>query len=242
MHASLFITCLADMFAPETGVAMVKILRDHGVELDFPPEQTCCGQPAFNTGNWDDARAVARQMIDAFDGDGYVVCPSASCTAMVREEYPIIFADVPDILPRARALGERTYEFIEFLGKVLGVTDPDARFDGSLTYHYTCHQRHIGMTTEAETLVRGLKGATYIPLERGDRCCGFGGAFVVKQQDVSGEMVRDKVDCILATGADAVVVNDTGCIMNIAGELHRRGSDVPVIHLARILSGEVTYA
>jgi len=240
MRASLFITCLADLFEPAVGVAMVRLLRKHGVDVDFPEEQTCCGQPAFNTGSWDDVRPVARRMLDVFDGAEYVVSPSGSCTAMVREHFPELFADDPALADRARALAGRTYEFIEFLVRVLGVTEPGARFDGTLTYHYSCHLRALGMTTEAEDLIRRLDGATYVPLERRDQCCGFGGAFAVRYPDVSGSMVADKVECIIGTGADAVVVNDTGCIMNISGALKRRKVPIRVIHLARILAGEVT--
>lgn len=240
MRASLFITCLADMFLPDVGVAMVRVLRAHGVELDFPRDQTCCGQPAFNSGEWGNARRVAQRMLGVFDDTEYIVSPSASCTAMVREQFPVLFADDPQLKERATNLASRTYEFIEFLVKVLGVTEPNACFDGRLTYHYTCHQRALGMTDEAENLIKQLEGVTYIPLERKDQCCGFGGVFAVKQPEVSGAMVNDKVDCILQTGADAVVVNDTGCIMNIAGALRRRNLPVRVIHLASILAGEVT--
>lgn len=241
MRASLFITCLADLFEPSVGVAMVRVLRKHGVALDFPEAQTCCGQPAFNTGNWDAARLVARRMMDVFERAEYVVSPSASCTAMVREQFPILFAEEARDLARARSLASRTYEFVEFLVKVLHVTEPNARFHGTLTYHYTCHQRALGLTDEAENLVRRLDGVTYVPLERKEQCCGFGGAFAVKCSDVSGAMVNDKVDCIVRTGAAAVVVNDTGCILNIAGALRRRNVPVRVVHLASILAGEVTH-
>lgn len=240
MRVSLFITCLADLFHPEIGMAMVQILRLHGVELDFPRDQTCCGQPGFNTGNWEQARSAAARMLDVFEGAEYVVSPSASCTAMVRESFPRLFANDPKLRERSETLGARTFEFIEFLGKVLHSTGRDARFDGKLTYHYTCHQRALGMTTEAENLVRALKGVTYIPLERKEQCCGFGGAFSIKMPDISGHMAHEKVDRIIESGADAVVVNDTGCIMNIEGTLKRRGARTKVIHLARILSGEVT--
>lgn len=241
MRASLFITCLADLFEPEIGVAMVRVLRKHGVELDFPREQTCCGQPAFNTGGWDDSRKVARRMIDVFSGSEYVVSPSGSCTAMVREHFATLFADEPETLAKAEDLASRTYEFIEFLVKVLGVTKPGAVFNGRVTYHYTCHLRGLGITDEAERLIQQLEGAEYMPLERKDQCCGFGGAFALKHAEVSGALVNDKVSCIVDSGADAVVVNDTGCIMNIAGALRRRNVPVRVIHLARILSGEVTH-
>ncbi len=241
MRASLFITCLADLFEPQIGVDMVRLLRRRGVEVDFPPEQTCCGQPAFNSGAWDDARRVARNMIDAFSEAEYVVSPSASCAAMVREQYPSLFADDPALLERVKDLSNRTYEFIEFLVRVLGVTDPDAQFDGVLTYHYTCHLRSLGIVTEAEDLVRRLSGTTYVPLEERSRCCGFGGSFAVKHPAVSGSMVCDKIDRIIDTGADAVVVNDTGCILNISGALHRRNVPIRVIHLAQILAGEVTH-
>lgn len=241
MRASIFITCLADLFSPEIGVAMVRVLRKHGVDLDFPKAQTCCGQPAFNSGARDDSRRVARRMLDVFEDSEYVVSPSGSCTAMVREQFPVLFADDDALLERSRALADRTYEFIEFLVKVLGVTEPDARFDGKLTYHYTCHLRGIGITNEAEELVKRIDGAEYVPLDAMDQCCGFGGAFAVKHAAVSGAMVRDKVENIVRSGADAVVVNDTGCIMNIDGALRRRGVPVRVVHLSRILSGEVTH-
>ncbi len=240
MGCQLFITCLADVFHPEIGEAMVEVLERTGVAVTFPHEQTCCGQPAFNTGNWNEAHAVALHMLDVFEGDDYVVCPSASCTGMVRQQYPVLFADDPRNLERAHRLAKRTFEFIEFLVKVLWITDWKAYYEGTLTYHYTCHLREIGITSEAEDLIRMLDRARYAPLENKDRCCGFGGAFSIKEPEVSGEMVRDKVRCIMDTGADAVVVNDTGCIMNIEGGLRRAGSDMPVIHLARILSGEVT--
>ncbi|HPC45592.1 MAG TPA: (Fe-S)-binding protein [Candidatus Latescibacteria bacterium] len=240
MRVSLFITCLADLFHPEIGLAMVTILRKHGVELVFPRGQTCCGQPAFNTGNWAEARSVAARMLDVFESSEYVVSPSASCTAMIREGFPRLFVNDEALHARSEALASRSFEFIEFLGKVLNIKSADARFDGRLTYHYTCHQRALGMTTEAEDLVKSLQGVTYIPLEGKERCCGFGGAFSIKMPDLSGHMANDKVERIIETGAEAVVVNDTGCIMNISGALKRRGVPVKVIHLARILSGEVT--
>ena len=240
MHVALFATCLADVFEPEIPISVVNVLRKNGCSVDFPEAQTCCGQPAFNTGNWREARIAARRMIDVFQGDFPIVSPSASCTAMVREQYPVLFADDPPMLERAQELASRTYEFVEFFTKVLKIDDPAAEFHGRATYHYTCHQRPLGLTTEAEDLIRKLKGIEYVPLERKDRCCGFGGAFAVKHPDVSGEMVHDKVECIIRTGAEAVIVNDTGCIMNIAGALKKRRVSIQVIHLARILSGEVT--
>jgi L-lactate dehydrogenase complex protein LldE len=241
LRASVFITCLADIFAPDIGLAMVRVLGKHGVDLDFPTGQTCCGQPAFNSGAWDDSRRVAKRMIEVFSDSEYLISPSGSCTGMVREQFPALFANEPETLAKAQALADRTYEFVEFLVKVLGIEHPEARFDGRLTYHYTCHLRGIGISNEAEQLIQRLDGVTYVPLDQMDQCCGFGGAFAVKQADISGSMVADKVDAIIASEADAVVVNDTGCIMNISGALHRRNVPIPVIHLARILSGEVTH-
>jgi L-lactate dehydrogenase complex protein LldE len=241
MRVSLFITCLADLFAPEIGVDMVRVLRRNGVEVDFPESQTCCGQPAFNSGAWDDARRVARPMLDAFADVDHVVSPSASCVSMIRNQFPLLFADDPDLVERSRELGSRTYEFIEFLVRVLGIAEPRAKFDGTLTYHYSCHLRELGMTTEAEDLVKRLDGTTYVPLEGQNQCCGFGGSFAIKQPAVSGSMVGEKIDAIIDTGADAVVVNDTGCILNISGAFHRRNVPVRVVHLAQILAGEVTH-
>ncbi|MSS70673.1 MAG: (Fe-S)-binding protein [Candidatus Latescibacteria bacterium] len=238
MKVSLMITCLGDLFCPEAGVATVRVLRRLGVEVDFPKGQTCCGQPMFNSGFHRDAREVARHTIEAFEGESPVVAPSGSCAAMVRVGYPELFHDDAGMRGRAEALAGRTFELSEFLVKTLKVEDVGARFEGRVTYHYACHLRGLGMTDEAVRLIRNVKGAAFVPLERWDQCCGFGGSFSVRYPEVSGAIVADKVDCIARTGADAVVSTDAGCLMNIAGAMRRRGVKVRAMHLAELLASE----
>jgi L-lactate dehydrogenase complex protein LldE len=235
MHVSLMVTCLGDALFPDVGVATVRLLRRLGVKVDFPAAQTCCGQPHFNSGYHGDARDLARHMIGAFAGGGTVVCPSGSCTAMVKLEYPELFHDDPIWRPRAEDLARRTHELSDFLVNVLGVEDVGARFEGRVTYHMACHLRGLGLLTEPERLLRRVKGLEYVPLERADECCGFGGSFSVRYPSISGAMVQDKAAFIEKTGASVVVATDAGCLMNIAGCLRRRGSAVRAMHLAELL-------
>lgn len=234
-RVSLMITCLGDTLFPDVGVATVRLLRRLGVAVEFPPGQTCCGQPHFNSGYRDHARDLARHTITAFDDGRPVVTPSGSCAAMVKLEYPELFPDDPDWRRRAEELAGRTHELSDFLVNVLGALDVGARFPGRVTYHMACHLRGLGLLTEPERLLRRVKDLEYVPLERGDECCGFGGSFAVRFPGISGAMVRDKAAFIEATGADAVVATDSGCLMNIAGCLRRRGSRVQALHLAQVL-------
>jgi L-lactate dehydrogenase complex protein LldE len=229
------VTCLGDALFPEVGVATVRLLRRLGVEVDFPREQTCCGQPHFNSGYHADARELARHTIRAFAGGRTVVAPSGSCAAMVKLEYPELLRDDLVWHPRAEELARRTHELSDFLVNVLKVEDVGARFDGKVTYHMACHLRGLGLFTEPERLLRRVKGLEYLPLEREDECCGFGGSFSVRMPLISGAMVTDKAAFIEQTGADAVVATDSGCLMNIAGCLRRRGSQVQALHLAQVL-------
>jgi L-lactate dehydrogenase complex protein LldE len=238
MKVSLMITCLGDALFPEVGVATVKLLRRLGIEVDFPQAQTCCGQPHFNSGFHHDARALARHAIKAFAGGRPVVTPSGSCAAMVKLEYPQLFHDDMVWHGRAEELSRRTHELSDFLVNVLGVEDVGARFDGRVTYHMACHLRGLGLLTEPERLLKRVRGLTYVPLERYDECCGFGGSFAVRYPGISGAMVTDKASFIDKTGADVVVATDAGCIMNIAGCLHRRGSRMKFMHLAEVLAGQ----
>jgi L-lactate dehydrogenase complex protein LldE len=235
MHVSLMITCLGDALFPDVGVATVRLLRRLGVEMDFPAAQTCCGQPHFNSGYHGDARDLARHTIRAFAGDRPVVAPSGSCAAMVKLEYPELFHDDPAWRAKAEDLARRTHELSDFLVNVLGVEDVGARFEGRVTYHMACHLRGLGLLTEPERLLKRVKGLEYVPLERADECCGFGGSFAVRFPQISGAMVRDKAAFIEQTGAGVVVATDSGCLMNIAGCLRRRGSAVRVLHLAEVL-------
>lgn len=238
MKLSLMVTCLGDVLRPEAGKATVKLLRRLGHEIDFPEAQTCCGQPFFNSGFADLARDQAKHTINAFAGDRTVVVPSGSCAAMVKLEYPHLFEHDPVWLERARELAARTFELSDFLVNRLAVVDVGARFEGRITHHYACHLRGLGLTGEVEQLIQHVQGATFVPLARADQCCGFGGSFSVRYPDISGAMVSDKMRCILATEADAVVSTDAGCLMNIGGRLHREGRTIRVLHLAELLEGE----
>jgi L-lactate dehydrogenase complex protein LldE len=235
MHVSLMITCLGDALFPDVGVATVRLLRRLGVTVDFPAAQTCCGQPHFNSGYHDDARDLARHTIRAFANGSTVVTPSGSCAAMVKLEYPELFHDDPAWKAKAEDLARRTHELSDFLVNVLGVEDVGARFEGRVTYHMACHLRGLGLLTEPERLLRRVKGLEYVPLERADECCGFGGSFSVRYPEISGAMVRDKVDFIEKTGVGTVVATDAGCLMNIVGCLRRRGIAVRAMHLAEVL-------
>ncbi len=236
MNVSLLATCLVDAFFPEVGVATVRLLRRLGVTVDFPAGQTCCGQPFFNSGHHHDARDLARHTIRALETGQRVVAPSGSCAAMVKLEYPQLFHD--DLVWRRRAedLAQRTHELSDFLVNVLQVEDVGARFEARVTYHMACHLRGLGLQSEPERLLRRVRGLEYLPLERSDECCGFGGSFAVRFPQISGAMVQDKASFIEKTGADTVVATDAGCLMNIAGCLRRRGSSVRAMHLAEILA------
>jgi L-lactate dehydrogenase complex protein LldE len=236
VKVSLMVTCLGDALFPEVGVATVQVLRRLGVEVDFPAAQTCCGQPQFNSGYHDQARELARHTIQTFSASPLIVTPSGSCAAMVKLEYPELLHADPIWHERASNLAERVHELSDFLVNVLGVEDVGARYPGKVTYHMACHLRGLKILTEPERLLRQVRALEYLPLERADECCGFGGSFSVRFPGISGAMVRDKVGFIQATGADAVVATDAGCLMNIAGCLRRRGSKIRTLHLAQVLA------
>jgi L-lactate dehydrogenase complex protein LldE len=231
------VTCLGDVFFPRVGVATVQVLRRLGVQVDFPAAQTCCGQPHFNSGYKDQARAVARHTIQAFADSEYVVTPSGSCAAMVKLEYPELCREDPRWHDRAQALAGRTHELADFLVNVLKTEDVGARYRGKATYHMACHLRGLGLQTEPERLLRRVRDLELLPLERFDECCGFGGSFSVRFPGISGAMVGDKATFIDKTGADIVVSTDAGCLMNMGGCLRRRGSRVRTVHLAELLAG-----
>ncbi len=235
MRVSLMVTCLGDVFFPDVGVATVRLLRRLGVEVDFPPQQTCCGQPHFNSGYHAESRELARHTIEAFANGQPVVTPSGSCAAMIKLEYPELFRDDLVWHDRAADLARRTHELSDFLVNVLRVEDVGARFPARATYHMACHLRGLGLRTEPERLLRHVRELDLVPLERADECCGFGGSFSVRFPGISGAMVQDKTALIESTGADVVVATDAGCLMNIAGCLRRRGSKVRAMHLAEIL-------
>ena len=228
-------TCLGDVMRPDAVVATVRLLRRLGVTVQFTEQQTCCGQPFYNSGFLEGARDLARHTIEAFADERPVVVPSGSCAAMVKVEFPHLFHDDANWYPRAKALAARTFELSDFLVNQLGVTDVGARFNGKVAYHFACHLRGLGIKDEPERLIRGVQGVEYVPLDKQDQCCGFGGSFAVRYPQISGAMVGDKVGCITRTGADVLVSTDTGCLMNIGGALHRKEKSIRVMHLAELL-------
>lgn len=233
----LFITCILDSFYPETGEAVVRVLQKAGMNVSFPPGQTCCGQPAFNAGLRNEARKMAIQTIKAFEGyPGPVVIPSGSCAAMIRHSYPELFADDPKWLQGALSLAERSYEFTEFLVDVLGVTDVGASFDGKITYHSSCHLlRSLGVDHQPRALLKAVGKAEFVELPQTSDCCGFGGVFSVEHPEISAAMLERKITSLQACGADIVVSCDAGCITNINGGLHRQNKPQRAIHIADIL-------
>ncbi|HVW02103.1 MAG TPA: (Fe-S)-binding protein [Planctomycetaceae bacterium] len=235
MDVSLMVTCLGDVFRPNAAMATVRVLERLGVRVHFPEEQTCCGQPFYNSGFMQGARDLARHTIQAFADDRPVVTPSGSCAAMLKIEYPHLFPDDPEWARRAEHLAARTFELSDFLVNQLMVTQLGARFEGKVAYHYACHLRGLGLKDEAESLIRNVAGVDYRPLRAQDQCCGFGGSFAVRYPQISTAMVRDKVTCIIETDADVVVSTDAGCLMNIGGALHRNGLPMRTMHLAELL-------
>jgi L-lactate dehydrogenase complex protein LldE len=237
MDIVLMITCLGDCFRPQAGQAVVQVLRRLGHRVHFPGDQTCCGQPMYNSGFHDLAVEQAKYTIGVFEQSDYpVVCPSGSCAAMVKLEYPKLLVAEPAWHERALRLAARTYEFSDFLVNRLQVVNVGAKYVGRVTYHYACHLRLLNQTQEVEQLIRSVAGAEFLPITRSDQCCGFGGSFAVRYPDISGSLVNDKASCIVATGADCVVSTDAGCLMNIGGRLHRRGEKIEVLHIAELLN------
>lgn len=236
-RVSLFITCLTDQFAPQVGESVVRVLRRLGCEVSFNPAQTCCGQPAFNTGYRDEARAVARRVIELFEDAEYVVAPSGSCTSMVRVFYRELFADDPVLLRKWESLRDRFFEFSEFLVQVLKVEDVGASFPHKVVYHDSCHLlRELGISDQPRKLLRSVQGIELVELNDSKLCCGFGGTFSVKFPEVSVAMGEDKVQAAAKTGAEYLVANDGGCLMHLAGLIHRRDLPLKTLHLAEILA------
>ncbi|CAM3560719.1 (Fe-S)-binding protein [Marinicrinis lubricantis] len=232
----MFITCLGDQIYPRVGTAMAKLLAKQGVALTFPKVQTCCGQPAFNSGYWDEARASARTIISAFEDSDYVIAPSGSCTGMIHHYYPKLFEQEPEMKEKVQDLVDKTYEFSQFMVGVLGVENLKASFPHKVTYHPSCHgSRLLGVKDEPLALLQHVDGLELIPLPYGQDCCGFGGTFAVKMSEISGAMVEEKAQHVLETEAEVLVGTDMGCLMNIGGHLNYHGKPVRVMHLAELL-------
>ena len=236
MKVSLFATCLVDMFQTNVGKATVELLEYLGCEVIFPKEQICCGQPAYNAGYVNEAKEAMQNMIKAFDGAEYVVCPSGSCAYMFRE-YEKVFVNDVEWASRAKQLAEKTYELTQFIVEVLGITDVGASFNGNVTYHMSCHMtRLLGVKSAPLMLLENVKGLTYTELPNKTTCCGFGGTFSVKMTPISEQMVDEKVQHIIETGATYLVGADEGCLMNIRGRAERLGAHIQVLHIAEILN------
>jgi len=243
MRVALFIACYNDALFPEVGQAVVRLLRRLGHEVEFPAEQTCCGQMHFNSGYQDACIPLVGRFADAFAGYDAVVTPSGSCASMVRRYHPLV-ADLaaeqgrdPSLPARVAAVGPHVYELSEFLVDVLGVVDVGASFPHAVAFHPTCHStRLLGVGDRPTRLLAAVDGVTVVDLPRSASCCGFGGTFAVKNADTSVAMGLDKVDDVLASGADVLTAGDTSCLMHIGGLLSRRRSPVRVMHLAEILA------
>jgi L-lactate dehydrogenase complex protein LldE len=238
MHVALFVTCLVDLFRPTVGFAAVKLLEDAGCTVEVPRRQTCCGQPAYNSGDRADARAIALQVFDAFAGYDYVVAPSGSCAGMLRVHYPELFADDSENFPRAQELAERSWELVSFLVDVCGMKAVAANWQRRVTYHDACSGlRELGVKLQPRQLLASVSGLRLAELPGAEVCCGFGGTFCVKYPEISDKMVTDKAADIVGTSADAVLSGDMGCLLNIAGKLYRQGRLVEVRHVAEVLAG-----
>ncbi len=236
-RVGLFVTCLVDLFRPSVGFAAVKLLTDAGCIVEVPQAQVCCGQPAFNSGDRADARAVARGVIDAFQGFDYVVAPSGSCAGMIREHYPTLFAGDLAMESLARDLAGRTYELVSFLVDVLGVEKVQARYDDTVTYHDSCSGlRELGVKAQPRVLLNSVAGLTLKELPGAETCCGFGGTFCVKYPEISNRMVGDKIADAAKTGAGTLLAGDLGCLLNMAGKATRDGVELKVRHVAEVLA------
>ncbi|MEW5978160.1 MAG: (Fe-S)-binding protein [Acidobacteriota bacterium] len=239
MKVSLFIPCLVDQFFPRVGISVVKVLSDLGITVDYPEAQTCCGQPAFNSGYHEEAKELAERFLTVFRGSEYIVCPSGSCTSMVRVFYPEILSE-PTLQESLHDIASRTFEFSEFLVKVLGVSDVGAHFPHKVTYHDACHLlRELQVKTAPRQLLQQVRGLQLVEMSQPEDCCGFGGTFSVKFPEISTAMVEDKVKAIAETGAEFVVANDSSCLMQIGGWLTRKGIPVKPIHLAELLASRL---
>jgi L-lactate dehydrogenase complex protein LldE len=236
-RVGLFVTCLVDLFRPSVGFAAVKLLEQAGCTVEAPAAQVCCGQPAYNSGDRADARAVARDIIDAFRGYDYIVAPSGSCAGMIREHYPLLFAGDAETEPRARDLAKRTYELVSFLVDVMKVASVPARFDGAVTYHDSCSGlRELGVKGQPRALLKTVQGLTLTELPGAEACCGFGGAFCVKYPEISNRMVADKIADAAKTGAGTLLAGDLGCLLNMAGKATREGAALDLRHVAEVLA------
>jgi L-lactate dehydrogenase complex protein LldE len=236
-RVGLFVTCLVDLVRPSVGFAAVKLLEDAGCEV-VVPSQSCCGQPAYNSGDRATARAIALKVIDAFAGCDYVVAPSGSCAGMLAKHYPELFADEPELMRQAAAFAAKCCELTSFLVDRLGVKTVAARYEGVAAYHDSCAGlREMGVKNQPRELLASVEGLRLVDLPEGEECCGFGGLFSVKYGELSDAIVGRKASDVAASGADTLLAGDLGCLMNIAGKLQRQGRAVKARHVAEVLAG-----
>jgi L-lactate dehydrogenase complex protein LldE len=238
MRIGLFVTCLVDLFRPSVGVAAVKLLEDAGCVVEAPRAQTCCGQPAYNSGDRKTAAAIARQVVDLFEGFDYVVAPSGSCAGMLRVHFPSLLADDAGYRARAASLAARSYELVAFLVDILKQQRVVARFDGKVTYHDSCSGlRELGIKDQPRRLLASIEGLALRELPGAEVCCGFGGTFCIKYPEISDRLVDEKAQDIERSGAGTILAGDLGCLLNMAGKLSRRGAAVKARHVAEVLAG-----
>ena len=240
MRVGLFVTCLVDAVRPEIGFSTLKLLEGAGYEVVVPEAQTCCGQPAYNSGDARTARELAEKLLREFEGFDYVVLPSGSCGGQIKTQYLELFRDDPDLKARVERLAGKTYELTDFLVNVAKLAELPSSFAGRITYHDSCAGlRELGVKQQPRTLLAKLPGVRLTEMKDCQQCCGFGGTFSVKYGDISGAIVDEKCRNIQASGADAVVLGDLGCILNIEGRLRRTGDEkTRVLHIAQVLAGD----
>jgi L-lactate dehydrogenase complex protein LldE len=240
MRVGLFVTCLVDLMRPRIGFSALKLLEDAGCEVVVPEGQTCCGQPGYNSGDRRAAQSLARKLIEEFRDCDYVVVPSGSCSGMVKAHYPELLGEYPELRSDVEWLAARTWELADFLVNVLKVERLSSQFSGTVTYHDSCAGlREMGVKSQPRTLLAKLPGVKLVEMTTPEQCCGFGGTFAVKYGDISARICDQKCDDVQASGADAVVLGDLGCMLNIEGRLRRRGDGrTRVLHLAEVLAGD----
>ncbi|MEK9811610.1 MAG: (Fe-S)-binding protein [Bordetella sp.] len=238
---ALFVTCLVDLMRPEIGFAAIKLLEHAGCEVVVPPDQTCCGQPAYNSGDRRSAHRLAERVLEQLEGYDYVVIPSGSCAGMIKVHYADLFSDDPGLKHRLVDLGPRIYELSDFLANVMQVENVPGKLSGAVTYHDSCSGlRELGVCAQPRQLLKLMPGVEVREMKDARACCGFGGTFSLKYGAVSSAIVDEKIGNIQATSAQAVVLGDLGCILNIEGRLRRLGDDkTQVLHIGQVLAGEV---
>jgi L-lactate dehydrogenase complex protein LldE len=240
MRVGLFVTCLADLMRPSIGFAALRLLESGGAEVIVPHGQTCCGQPGYNSGDREGAKVLAAKLIGEFEGCDYLVSPSGSCSGMIRTHYADLLRDDPALLTRASALAEKAYELTDFLASVLKLASVPGKFNGTVTYHDCCAGlREMGVKRQPRELLAKVAGAELREMADCEACCGFGGTFSIKFGEISARLADNKCRNIADSGADAVVLGDLGCILNIEGRLRRKGDvKTRVLHVAELLAGE----